>query len=122
LDRTASGRISRLELVGSGGRTVVNGSAAIRRVFSTPASGLLRSADFTVRITRKGGRIELLEAEGRGYGHGVGMCQWGAIGRARAGQDYVGSLMSYYHGVELRGGNWQREELEGRREKGSGRK
>ncbi|HRP08499.1 MAG TPA: hypothetical protein PLL69_08425, partial [Gemmatimonadales bacterium] len=34
LERTASGRISRLELVGSGGRTMVNGSAAIRRGFA----------------------------------------------------------------------------------------
>lgn len=102
LDRTASGRISQLELVGSNGRTAVNGSAAIRRVFAPPAGGLLRSADFTIRITRQGGRIERLEADGRGYGHGVGMCQWGAIGRARAGQDYVEILMGYYPGVELR--------------------
>ncbi|HRP08500.1 MAG TPA: hypothetical protein PLL69_08430, partial [Gemmatimonadales bacterium] len=64
--------------------------------------GLLRSADFTITITRRGGRIQRLEAEGRGYGHGVGMCQWGAIARARAGQDYIEILMSYYPGVELR--------------------
>lgn len=102
LDRTASGRISQLELVGSNGRTVVNGSNTIRRVLAPPGGAMLRSADFTIRITRQGGRIERLEAEGRGYGHGVGMCQWGAIGRARAGQGYAEILMGYYPGVELR--------------------
>lgn len=75
---------------------------AIRRVLEPPAGGLLRSNDFTLRITRSGGRIEQVEAEGRGYGHGVGMCQWGAIGRARAGQPYSEILLSYYPGAELR--------------------
>ena len=101
LDRTASGRIQRLELVGAAGRTIVTG-AAIRRVLEPPAGGLLRSNDFTLRITRTGGRIERVEAEGRGYGHGVGMCQWGAIARARAGQGYSEILLSYYPGAELR--------------------
>ncbi len=101
LDRTASGRIHRLELVGVNGRTIVSG-AAIRRVLEPPTGGLLRSNDFTLRISRSGGRIESVEAEGRGYGHGVGMCQWGAIGRARAGQGYHEILQSYYPGVELR--------------------
>jgi stage II sporulation protein D len=101
LDRTSSGRIRRLELVGGSGRTIVTG-AAIRRVLEPPSGGLLRSNDFTLRITRTGGRIDRVEAEGRGYGHGVGMCQWGAIGRARAGQPYDEILLSYYPGVELR--------------------
>lgn len=100
LDRTASGRIARLELIGSGGRTTVSG-AAIRRVLSPPGGGLLRSNDFTLRISRQGNRVERVEANGRGNGHGVGMCQWGAIGRARAGQDYAAILMSYYPGTRL---------------------
>jgi stage II sporulation protein D len=101
LDRTTSGRVQRLELVGVNGRTIVTGGA-IRRVFEPPTGGLLRSNDFTLRITRNGGRIERVEAEGRGYGHGVGMCQWGAIARARAGQGYGEILLSYYPGAELR--------------------
>ena len=101
LDRTASGRIQRLELVGVNGRTIVSG-AAIRRVLEPPTGGLLRSNDFTLLISRSGGRIEHVEAEGQGYGHGVGMCQWGAIGRARAGQRYDEILLSYYPGAELR--------------------
>lgn len=100
LDRTASGRIAVLELAGARGRTSIRGSA-IRRVLQPVRGGLLWSADFTVRISRRGGRIERITAEGRGAGHGVGMCQWGAIGRSRAGQDYRTILASYYPGAEL---------------------
>jgi stage II sporulation protein D len=100
LDRTGSGRIASLELRGSGGSTVIRG-AAVRRVLAPPEGGLLGSTDFTVRIDRRGGRIERLVAEGRGFGHGVGLCQWGAIGRARAGQDHLTILMSYFPGTNL---------------------
>ncbi|MEO5799522.1 MAG: SpoIID/LytB domain-containing protein [Gemmatimonadales bacterium] len=101
LSRTGSGRIATLELSGSGGRTTVSGQA-IRRVLSPPAGGWLRSTDFTVRLSRQGSRIESVVIEGRGNGHGVGMCQWGAVGRARAGHHYDAILMSYFPGTELR--------------------
>lgn len=101
LSRTPAGHIASLELVGLQGRTTVRG-AAIRRVLSPPAGGILESTDFTVRIGRTGGRIERLEVDGQGFGHGVGLCQWGAIGRARAGQGYGEILLSYFPGTELR--------------------
>jgi stage II sporulation protein D len=101
LDRTGSGRVAAMELVGSGGRTVVRGANAVRRVLEPPEGGWLPSADFTIRITRSGGRLVRVEADGRGHGHGVGMCQWGAIGRARAGQDYRTILLSYFPGVRI---------------------
>lgn len=101
LSRTVSGRIATLELSGSGGRTTVSGQA-IRRVFSPPAGGWLRSTDFTVRLSRRGSRIESVAIDGRGNGHGVGMCQWGAVGQARAGYHYEAILMSYFPGTELR--------------------
>ncbi|HEX6308872.1 MAG TPA: SpoIID/LytB domain-containing protein [Longimicrobiales bacterium] len=47
--------------------------------------------------------VESLEIRGGGWGHGIGMCQVGAIGRARAGQTYSEILRAYYTGVELRG-------------------
>ncbi len=100
LNRTGSGRIASLELTGSEGRTSVSGQA-IRRVLSPPSGGWLRSTDFTVRVSRRGSRIESVDIEGRGNGHGVGMCQWGAVGRARAGHHYDAILMSYFPGTEL---------------------
>jgi len=38
---------------------------------------------------------------GRGFGHGVGMCQWGAKGMAEAGKDYKEILEFYYSGTTL---------------------
>ena len=40
--------------------------------------------------------------EGAGFGHGVGMCQTGAIGMAEAGHDYRAILEHYYPGSRLR--------------------
>ena len=48
------------------------------------------------------GEITEITAVGKGYGHGVGMCQTGAIGRARAGHSYDQILKTYYTGVELK--------------------
>src|SRR2546426_7744157 len=42
-----------------------------------------------------------LVAAGAGAGHAVGMCQWGAIGRARAGQDYRTILTTYFPGTKI---------------------
>ncbi|MEX0589363.1 MAG: SpoIID/LytB domain-containing protein [Cyanobium sp.] len=39
---------------------------------------------------------------GRGYGHGVGMSQWGALAMAQSGQSYDQILRHYYRGTELR--------------------
>jgi len=100
LDRTATGRIAVLELAGRNGRTTVSGQT-IRRVLAPTAGGMLRSTDFVVKLSRRGGRIDRVTIAGQGYGHAVGMCQYGAIGRARAGQDYVTILTSYFPGTTL---------------------
>jgi stage II sporulation protein D (peptidoglycan lytic transglycosylase) len=102
--RTASGRVAAIDLVGSDGTTTVTGQA-IRRVLE-PVAGdakgaLLWSTQFTIRVSRSGEAIEALDLSGHGSGHGVGMCQWGAIGRARAGQDYLTILTSYFPGTTV---------------------
>src|SRR3712207_1037639 len=38
---------------------------------------------------------------GSGYGHGVGLAQYGAYGRAQAGQNYAKIVRAYYQGVNL---------------------
>jgi SpoIID/LytB domain protein len=38
---------------------------------------------------------------GGGWGHGVGLCQTGAIGRAESGQDYRAILRHYFNGAEV---------------------
>jgi len=39
---------------------------------------------------------------GKGYGHGVGLCQWGVRGSALRGMDYKQILKKYYPGAEVR--------------------
>jgi stage II sporulation protein D len=43
----------------------------------------------------------VLVLEGRGHGHGVGLCQWGARGFAEAGAGPLAILRHYYPGVEV---------------------
>jgi len=45
--------------------------------------------------------LPALEVLGRGFGHGVGMSQWGAYGLARQGVSYVQILRHYYRGAQL---------------------
>jgi stage II sporulation protein D len=67
-----------------------------------PASGeILRSTAFSLRATSANGEVTHLSVEGSGAGHGVGFCQWGAIGRARAGRRYPEIIAAYYPGTNL---------------------
>ncbi len=63
-----------------------------RRIFPS----LLHSPRFTVRTDQEG-----LVFEGRGHGHGVGMCQWGARGLALAGRDALQIIAHYYPGAQV---------------------
>jgi stage II sporulation protein D len=48
-----------------------------------------------------GGRITSFVFTGRGWGHGVGMCQVGAYGLAKQGLSHTEILKTYYSGIEL---------------------
>jgi len=80
--------------------SVVYGGDKIRFAIRRNASGNapLKSCLFTDASIR--GSTVIIK--GRGYGHGVGMCQMGAIGRAKAGQSYKEILKTYYTGVEIK--------------------
>jgi stage II sporulation protein D len=56
----------------------------------------LRSPTFDVRL-----RGRAVEFAGRGYGHGCGMCQDGAVGMARSGRSYRQILQHYYPRLRL---------------------
>jgi peptidoglycan hydrolase-like amidase len=99
--RGVSGRLIEATFVGENGSTTVKGELNIRRVFDPP----LRSSTFVVDT--EGGSQEAPETfvfRGAGWGHGVGMCQTGAIGRAQKGQTYDSILAHYYRGVAIRSG------------------
>jgi stage II sporulation protein D len=89
--RGASGRALTLRVIGDAGRAEVVGELRIRRLL-----GDLPSAMFVVE-RRRGAWV----LRGGGWGHGAGMCQWGAVGRAAAGQGYQEILRAYYSGAEV---------------------
>ena len=98
---TPSGRVAWLAVSTSHGTYHVRGND-IRFVLREPDGEILHSTYFLIRDEPvRGGTVEGLTLAGRGNGHGVGMCQWGAIGRARAGQDYRTILQTYYPGTVL---------------------
>lgn len=98
LERGVSGRATRLRLVGDGGDKEVRGELEIRR-----ALGNLKSAMFLLDAARDDGvHLSSLTAVGGGHGHGVGMCQVGAVGMAQGGRGYVEILRHYYAGTRLR--------------------
>jgi stage II sporulation protein D len=99
--RSASDRVVRLTFGLRRGTVTVDGPA-IRQALRPMGETSLRSAVFHLIETRTGSRLTHLVAEGSGAGHGVGMCQWGAVGRARAGQHAATILAAYFPGTELR--------------------
>jgi stage II sporulation protein D len=96
--RTRSGRVGRLAITLRSNQVMVDGPA-VRRVLRPASGDLLRSAAFTLAATGAGRGITRLVAEGSGAGHGVGLCQWGAVGRSRAGHDFQRILAAYYPGA-----------------------
>lgn len=97
--RVAARGISRraidLEVVGAQGIGHVRGG----RIRS--ALGLREQLFVIDRKYDSAGRITSFVFTGRGWGHGVGMCQVGAYGLARQGLGYAAILKTYYSGIEL---------------------
>lgn len=98
--RTGSGRVGRLAIALADRDVDVDGPQ-VRQVLRSTSGDILRSNAFDLAVSGAGRRVTRLVAEGSGNGHGVGFCQWGAVGRARAGQDYRQILGAYYPGTEL---------------------
>ncbi len=100
-DTTPSGRVGSVVITTSTGRYALRGND-MRFVLRSAGGEILNSTYFGVENTRGAdGSIARLTLVGRGYGHGVGLCQWGAIGRARAGQDARTIIQTYYPGTTI---------------------
>jgi stage II sporulation protein D len=98
--RTQSDRVRALEISTDRGTYTLRGND-IRFVFRNPAGEILNSTYFTTEIAAGNGGVQQVTLKGGGYGHGIGMCQWGAIGRARAGQSFRTILTTYYPGTSI---------------------
>jgi len=97
---TRSGRVAELRIVFERGDVRI-GASDVRSVLRPESDRTLSSTAFQLTVTKDGGQVSRLVAAGAGSGHGVGMCQWGAVGRARAGQDYRRILSTYFPGTTI---------------------
>lgn len=101
----ASGRVSLLKIRTDRAEFEVWGDR-IRWVLRPAHSRfeILRSTMFRLEEQRRDGKLVGVVARGAGFGHGVGLCQTGALGRARAGQSAREILEAYYPGSTVRQG------------------
>jgi stage II sporulation protein D len=90
--RTSGGRVYALQASGEGKRLNISGE----RLREALGYGSLKSARFSV--TKRG---NMFHFRGRGFGHGLGACQWGMKGLAEKGFTWRRILDHYYKNVEI---------------------
>jgi len=98
-ERFVCGRVKKLAVVSSSGEHVTGGDKVrfvLRR--NVPSRQILRSANIQ-SVTITGHEVVI---KGGGHGHGIGMCQVGAIARARQSQSFEQILKAYYSGISIR--------------------
>lgn len=91
-ERSSTGRVSRIRIASGGVSREVSASAFRRE------AGYARVKSLAMKIVPAGNGWIF---SGNGYGHGVGMCQWGADGMAENGKTYSQILARYYPGTVL---------------------
>jgi stage II sporulation protein D len=95
LERGESGRVGKIRIYDDQGKTVEVDGLAVRWTLDVPDT--LFTAKRLAPKNQEPGWL----FTGRGFGHGVGMCQVGAYGMAQRGHSYREILTHYYTGVEL---------------------
>ena len=96
--RGNSGRIIRARFIGTEDSLELNSELEIRKIRKPP----FRSSCFVVNKIVTNDNIEKFLFKGAGWGHGVGMCQSGAIGRAYSGQTFGEILNHYFPTTEIK--------------------
>lgn len=92
--RTRQGRPTQIRVIGTTGKSQELNAEDFRLVVG---SRLMKSTD--CRVEDAGGSVRL--TDGHGFGHGIGLCQWGAEGQARLGRRAGEILRGYYPGMHL---------------------
>ena len=94
-----SGRVNELEIKLSGDsgnkEVLLFGNDIRSRIRTSKNNLLLWSTMFDIERSRSE-----ITVTGKGFGHGVGLCQWGAIGQSRQGRSYKQILAHYFPGTE----------------------
>jgi len=103
--RSRSGRVWRLVVETTAGQVVIP-AWSLRQVLRRPGNprAILRSNLFKVDVRRdpRTDRVLSVVASGAGSGHGVGLCQTGALGMARLGRKAEEIMRHYYRGAEIK--------------------
>jgi stage II sporulation protein D len=95
-------RVTRRGASGRALAVAVDSSDGSRELLGLPFRRALELPDtLFITVARGNGAGATVRFLGRGWGHGVGMCQNGAFGLARGGATYVKILKTYYTGVEV---------------------
>jgi len=95
------GRVTKLCLEHQGGRLYLTGTEFRKLIEKWIGSGKLKSTLFDeVKLQVKGGASYFV-FQGRGAGHGVGMCQWGVKEMAEQGYNFEEILQFYYPGTKI---------------------
>jgi len=98
IERGNSGRIIKAKFVGDKDSLELHSELEIRKIKSPP----FRSSCFIVDKITTSDNMEKYLFKGAGWGHGVGMCQSGAVARAFYGQDYEEILKHYFPQTEIK--------------------
>ena len=101
IERGRSGRISKLQIIGTGRTFTIGKELEIRRALSDTH---LYSSAFVVdkEDVDAGGVPQSFRLTGAGWGHGVGLCQIGAAMMGEQGFDYSQILLHYYRNAEIK--------------------
>ncbi len=100
VEKGPGGHISKLRIVGKDKSFIVGKELEIRRMLSTST---LKSSAFTVETKNvRGGVPQRFVLHGRGWGHGVGLCQIGAAVMGERGFSYKQILKHYYTDVQIK--------------------
>ena len=89
-----SRRATEIEIIGSNGVKTLKGGK-IRSALR------LREQLFVINKRYSGDRVTSYTFTGRGWGHGVGMCQYGAYGLGKMGVKYDDIIRHYYTGADV---------------------
>jgi len=100
--RGRSGRVQELAVTTTDGKWTIRGDRT-RWVLRRPGqTAILRSSFFKIGVVSDDdGKPSKVAASGAGNGHGIGLCQWGAMGMARAGKGYREILAHYYKSTSM---------------------
>lgn len=93
LDRTKTGRIKNLKITTRDGETITISGVRFREIVGP---NVIKSNAYNIKM-----QGYYFDVSGRGWGHGVGMCQWGAYKMSREKYKYTSILNYYYPGAKI---------------------